>query len=68
MCTVDVGLLGQVWWNRDKPQAFPDFNTKHRCRDFGVVRKWAEEHQALHPPPDGYLRPPKAEDVLEEIP
>ncbi|KAH8899461.1 hypothetical protein GQ53DRAFT_777139 [Thozetella sp. PMI_491] len=70
MCTVDVGLLGQVWWNREQPRGFPDFNTEHTCRDFEAVRRWAEEHQAPEEQkqPEGYLRAPRKGDVLESIP
>src|SRR3569833_284290 len=32
MCNVDTGVLGQVWANKDKPAAFPDFNTRHKVR------------------------------------
>lgn len=69
MCTVDIGVLGQVWWNREKPTAYPDFNTKHTCRNFEDVRKWAETHQAPAEVPEGYLVPPRSmADVSEFIP
>ncbi|KAK3336704.1 hypothetical protein B0T19DRAFT_471738 [Cercophora scortea] len=71
MCVVDVGMMGQVWWGRDDPKAFPDFGTKHKCRDFEAVRRWAEEHQVPEVLPttaDKYLRPPRKEDVLSDIP
>ncbi|KAJ9152067.1 Tat pathway signal sequence [Pleurostoma richardsiae] len=68
MCVVDVGVLGQIWWDTTYPKAFPDFNTKHNCRDFDKVRKWAEEHQGPEHPPEDYLRPPRRDDVLEGIP
>lgn len=68
MCTVDVGVLGQVWWNPQQPSAYPDFNTRHKCRNFEGVRKWAEAHQApLDVPPD-YLKPPAYGDVYETMP
>ena len=68
MCTVDIGVLGQVWWNKDTPTAFPDFNTQHKCRNFDQIRQWAEEHQApLDLPPD-YLEPPDMEDVYPVVP
>ncbi|TKA80296.1 hypothetical protein B0A49_01587 [Cryomyces minteri] len=69
MCTVDIGVLGQVWWNKDEPTAYPDFNTKHRCRNFDVVRQWAEAHQAPDEVPLDYLKPPMDLDhVYAEIP
>ncbi|KAH6672178.1 hypothetical protein B0J14DRAFT_513504 [Halenospora varia] len=59
MCTVDTGVLGRVWWNRDRPAAFPDFNTVHKCKDFEGVRKWAEEHQIPEGErPKDWLEPP----------
>lgn len=69
MCTVDLGMLGQVWWNKETPRAFPDFNTQHRCRNFDAVRQWAEKHQAPAEVPEDYLLPPTNEDaVYAEIP
>lgn len=69
MCTVDVGVLGQVWWNRERPTAYPDFNTEHKCKNFEDVRKWAEAHQAPKDVPDDYLMDPRSlEDIYEVIP
>ena len=68
MCTVDIGVLGQVWWNRNEPLALPDFNTQHKCRNFDAVRRWALEHQAPEAVPDDYLKPPRMEDVFETMP
>lgn len=66
MCTVDVGLLGQVWWNKESPTAFPDFNTKHICRKFEAVREWAFEHQAPKEVPRDWLVPPRDLSVVSE--
>jgi len=68
MCTIDVGVLGQVWWNPSAPRAYPDFNTQHKCRNFDAVRQWAEAHQAPLDVPEDYLVPPGPEDVLETMP
>lgn len=73
MCNVDTGVLGQVWTlqpGTKEPQAFPDFNTQHKCRDYEAVRRWAEEHQM---PPDGdaaygYVAAPEADDIIPFIP
>jgi len=64
MCTVDIGVLGQVWWNRNEPLALPDFNTRHKCRNFDAVRQWAFEHQAPEEVPGDYLKQPRMEDVF----
>ena len=45
MCNADTGVLGQVWFNKDEPQAFPDFKTKHKCKNFDAIREWGEIHQ-----------------------
>jgi len=69
MCTVDIGVLGQVWWNRKEPRAYPDFNTEHICRNFEDVRKWAESHQAPAEMPDDFLQPPRTiAQISEAIP
>jgi hypothetical protein len=69
MCTADTGVLGQVWWNVEKPTPFVDFNTQHRCKNFDALRQWAESRQL--PPsedaPKDYLEPP-AGVVYPEIP
>jgi hypothetical protein len=69
MCTVDIAVLGKVWWNKDSPVPFPDFNTKHKCRNYDAIRQWAEDRQAPFVQPPDYLMPPRSmEDVLETMP
>ncbi|OLN89047.1 hypothetical protein CCHL11_06007 [Colletotrichum chlorophyti] len=56
MCNVDTGVLGQVWAN-NPPVPFPDFNTKHMCKNYDAVREWAEKLQvrlpfSVYPPRD----------------
>ncbi|ORY71450.1 tat pathway signal sequence [Pseudomassariella vexata] len=70
ICNVDTGVLGQVWVHPDKPSAFPDFNTEHKCKNYDDVRKWAEVHQAppLEELPPDYLASPQKSDVLVGIP
>ncbi|KAF2015661.1 hypothetical protein BU24DRAFT_441254 [Aaosphaeria arxii CBS 175.79] len=66
MCTVDVGVLGQVWYEPPgKPlQAFVDFNTRHKCRNFENIRDWAEVHQLPEHPPKDFLEEPKEGDRI----
>ncbi|KAK6212194.1 tat pathway signal sequence [Colletotrichum tabaci] len=45
VCNVDTGVLGQVWAN-DPPSPFPDFNTKHMCKNYEAIQQWAEKLQA----------------------
>ncbi|KAI0439379.1 hypothetical protein F4803DRAFT_531539 [Xylaria telfairii] len=73
ICNVDTGVLGQVWTRQlrmENPQAFPDFNTKHKCKNYEAVRAWAEEHQALpnQELPDDYVASPEEGDVLPFVP
>lgn len=72
MCTVDIGVLGQVWYqpeSSEAPQAFVDFNTRHTCRNFEDVRRWAEERQMPVEVPGDFLEPPKEGDrVYSEVP
>ncbi|KAH8650043.1 hypothetical protein BX600DRAFT_517261 [Xylariales sp. PMI_506] len=70
MCNVDTGVLGQVWVDPAKPNAFPEFNTRHVCKNYDAVRSWAEAHQAppLDQSPPDYLATPGADDIYERIP
>ncbi|KAJ3579130.1 hypothetical protein NPX13_g1431 [Xylaria arbuscula] len=43
MCHADVTIVTAHWIEqRDRP--WPDFNTKHVCRDFEKVLEWTNEH------------------------
>ena len=68
MCTVDVGVLGQVWYQPPGkgPESFVDFNTVHKCRNFEDVRKWAEKNQLpdVKEVPDDFLEMPKEGDRI----
>jgi len=64
MCTVDIGVLGQVWYHPSAPAPFVDFNTRHKCRNFEDVRKWAEARQLPAQVPPDFLQPPTDSDVV----
>ena len=69
MCTIDVGVLGQVWIHPEEPEAYVDFNTRHMCRNFEVVRRCAEERQIPEMVSDDWFQPPEEGDmVYEEMP
>jgi hypothetical protein len=72
MCSVDVGVLGQVWFqpgSAEEPEAYVDFNTEHVCRNFEAVRAWAEQHQIPATVPSDFLEPPKEGDrIYHKIP
>ncbi|KAK6383299.1 hypothetical protein LTR65_010284 [Meristemomyces frigidus] len=67
MCTVDIGVMGQVWFQpamAEFPEAYVDFNTRHMCRNFEDVRQWAQEHQISDGMPNDFLDPPKDGDTV----
>ncbi|KAI9370174.1 hypothetical protein BJX61DRAFT_544885 [Aspergillus egyptiacus] len=69
MCTIDTGVLGQVWLYPDHPKAFVDFNTEHQCRNFDEIRAWAERNQLPGDTPGDFLLPPGDGDrVFEAVP
>ncbi|KAL2871651.1 oxidase ustYa family protein [Aspergillus lucknowensis] len=69
MCTIDIGVLGQVWIHPEHPAPFVDFNTHHRCRNFEDIRAWAEGNQLAAETPVDFLRPPGVGDrIYDEVP
>ncbi|KAF4618389.1 hypothetical protein G7Y89_g14912 [Cudoniella acicularis] len=58
MCMPNTGVLGQIWWDRQDPKAFVDFNTEHKCKNFEAIRKWAEERQIPDTVPEDFLQHP----------
>jgi len=67
MCSVDMGVLGQLWWDRQDPKTFVDFNTKHVCRNFEEVRRWAEQNQLPAVVPTDFLVMPKDGDTVFDV-
>lgn len=39
-CTADIGLVTGVWVETYS-EPYPDFSTRHVCRDFDKIRGWA---------------------------
>jgi hypothetical protein len=69
MCTVDTGVLGQVWVHPEKPMPFVDFNTKHTCKNFDAIRQWAEENQLPEITPKDFIeKPADGGRIYAEIP
>jgi hypothetical protein len=70
MCNVDTSILGQVWVNSDKPTAFPDFNTRHMCKNFDAIKAWAGKVEAAPNDelPSDYMAQPDPEDILPYTP
>ena len=70
MCSVDIGVLGQVWFQpqgEQYPEAFVDFNTNHVCRNFEEIRRWAEERQIAEEVPVDFLQPPEPGDTIYRV-
>jgi hypothetical protein len=44
MCTSDVSFL-TFNWLKGQEHPTPNFNTKHRCRNFDKVWGWTKENQ-----------------------
>lgn len=69
MCTVDTGVLGQIWIYPDNPEPYVDFNTRHRCKNFDDVRLWAQANQLPEDAPADFLEPPAPGDrIYPEMP
>ena len=69
MCAVDTGVLGRVWIYPENPEPFVDFNTQHKCKNFGEIRDWAEANQLPEDPPEDFLQPPLlGEKILQQMP
>lgn len=71
MCSPELSLIGEVWWDNSEPhgsnpKAFVDFSTKHLCRNYDDVRRWAEVRQMpdLKTLPKDYLVQPQAGDRI----
>ncbi|KAF7884127.1 uncharacterized protein EAF01_011550 [Botrytis porri] len=64
MCTVDIGVMGKIWVHPEAPEAYQDFNTKHRCRDFDAVKIWAEQRQVPADVPADFLQQPEEGETV----
>ncbi|KAJ5135847.1 uncharacterized protein N7515_005125 [Penicillium bovifimosum] len=69
MCTVDSGVLGQIWIYPESPEPYVDFNTQHKCKNFDAIRSWAEANQLPEDPAEDFLEPPSEGDrIYNEMP
>jgi hypothetical protein len=39
-------------WVQDNPTPYPDFDTRHRCRNFDTLLEWSEKTMPKDVPPD----------------
>jgi hypothetical protein len=44
MCQPDTGVFGS-YWVKSVDGVFVDFNTEHKCKNFGELRDWVGRHQ-----------------------
>jgi hypothetical protein len=44
MCTADIGLVTGLWVEH-YGEPYPDFSTRHQCRNFEKVQEWAKKHE-----------------------
>lgn len=51
MCSGDMGLMTYNWV-KDNPVPYPDFDTKHKCRNFSKLLEWGEATMVRDPPSD----------------
>jgi len=45
MCTANVDVYPFVWMETQDQGPFPDFNTRHQCRNFDNIMKWQQENE-----------------------
>ncbi|KUL86572.1 hypothetical protein ZTR_04224 [Talaromyces verruculosus] len=59
MCNTDINLIPTQWVHgRDRP--YPNFNTKHVCRNYEAILQWSIEHQVQ---PGLMTKPPGAKEL-----
>ncbi|KAJ5281326.1 hypothetical protein N7478_006698 [Penicillium angulare] len=68
MCTVDTGLLGQVWIYPDNPEPYHDFSSQHKCKNFEKIRRWAQINQLPEDLPTDFLAPMPGDTIYQEMP
>ena len=71
MCHADVGIITHRWV-KDFPRPYPDFNTRHQCRNFDSAYQWTIDKQVSEedggPPRDWKYEPTKGDVVLDVAP
>ena len=45
LCDLDIGTFGPLWVKHPTPRPWVDFNTRHTCKNFDAIRRWAEARQ-----------------------
>ena len=47
-CDSDVGIYTYNWV-KDHKRPYPNFNTRHKCRNFDDILRWGRAHEAKRP-------------------
>ncbi|CAI7675679.1 unnamed protein product [Penicillium manginii] len=69
MCTVDTGVVGQIWIYPENPEPYVDFETHHKCKNFEDIRQWVEKSQLPEKPPwDFLVHPGPGDRIYKEMP
>ncbi|GAD96058.1 hypothetical protein PTT_11356 [Paecilomyces variotii No. 5] len=69
MCKADLSVFGQVWV-RDYG-IYPDFDTKHRCKNFEAISDWVKHRQLkkqLDADGNSIFEIRDGDEILDEIP
>jgi len=48
MCSGDM-TLSPIIWSKEKGRIIPDFEVDHTCRDYGVLKEWADARDSADP-------------------
>lgn len=65
-CDADVGVVTYNWV-KGMPNPIPNFNTKHKCRNFDAIKEWASERQ-MPEPANGTIPKIEGAAVLKDMP
>lgn len=69
MCTVDTGVVGQVWIYPESPEPHVDFESDHKCKNFEDIRQWVQKNQIPeHVPEDFLVQPGPGDQVHKRMP
>lgn len=69
MCTVDTGVVGQVWIYPENPEPYLGLETQRKCKNFEDIRQWVEKNQLPKEPPwDFLVHPGPGDRIYKEMP
>jgi hypothetical protein len=69
MCTADLSVFGDIWWDPLNHRQFPHFNRMHQCKNYTAVREWAKQKQIPERIPKDFYELPKGDDkVYDRLP